>query len=329
MKRKIHIIAIGGTIAGTAPSPLDLTCYRAAALGIGEILDSLPPLPEEIDCTAEDLFRIESSGITADEWLTISRRINTLLASPECDGVVVTHGTDTMEESAFFLHLTVGSPKPVILTGAMRPATSLSADGPLNLYQAIIAAAATECRGLGTLVLMNGVLSAARDVRKINPVRTDAFTPVEMGAVGSIDENKVHIFYRPCRRYPFFTAAETAKTTVLPDVRIAFVHAGADAGMLHFFATQGADGIVIAGVGNGNISSPWRKAAAGLTAAGKMIVRTSRVNGFVNRNGAVCDDELGTIAAGNLSPQKARILLMLAMSRRLSAAEIQQIFDTY
>ena len=292
-------------------------------------MNALPPLPEGIDCTAEDLFRIESSGITAPEWLTLARRINTLLASPECDGVVVTHGTDTMEESAFFLHLTVESPKPVILTGAMRPATSLSADGPLNLYQAIISAASPECRELGTLVLMNGVLSSAREVRKINPVRTDAFTPVEMGAVGSVDENQVHIFYRSCRRYPFFTAAETAGTTGLPDVRTAFVHAGADAGILHYFADQGAAGIVIAGVGNGNISAAWRKAAAEVSAAGIMIVRTSRANGFVNRNGAVCDDELGTIAAGNLSPQKARILLMLALSRRLSAAEIQQIFDNY
>ena len=326
--RHIHVLAIGGTIASRAADPVICTTY-APLLSAADLVETLPSMRETVaNVTCEDFLKIDSASLTGDHWLSMARRIDELLAG-DVDGVVVTHGTDTMEETAYFLSLTVKSTKPVILTGAMRPASSMSADGPLNLYQAIQAAASDAAKGAGAMILMNGTLIAAREACKIQPVRPDAFTPREMGAVGCVADGKVEIFYRSLKAHTVDTPFNATEITSLPKVDVLYAYAGAEPEQLDDCVKRGAKGIAIACVGNGNLRPVWRDRIRKLAKLGIMVVRCSRANGFVNRNGAQDDDALGTISGGNLSAQKARILLMLALSKTTDPAEIQEFFDRF
>ena len=323
--RHVHVLAIGGTIASRAEDPAICTTY-APVLDAADLIASLPHPETVAEVTGEDFFRIDSASLTARHWLRLARRVTEVL-NGGADGAVVTHGTDTMEETAYFLNLTVKSRKPVILTGAMRPASSASADGPINLLQAIQAAASEKTAGFGAMILMNGTLIAAREACKIQPVRPDAFTPREMGAVGCVSDGRIEMFYRSTRAHTLDTAFDPAQLDDLPPVDVLYAYAGADPAMLDDCVKRGARGIAVACVGNGNLRPAWRDRIAELTTRGIAIVRCSRANGFVNRNGAQDDDALGTVAGGNLSAQKARILLMLALTRTDDPREIQACFD--
>ncbi|MBR2642614.1 MAG: asparaginase [Lentisphaeria bacterium] len=326
--RHIHVLAIGGTIASRAADPVICTTY-APLLSAADLVESLPPMRDTVaHVTSEDFLKIDSASLTGEHWLAMARRINELF-SGDVDGVVVTHGTDTMEETAYFLNLTVKSFKPVILTGAMRPASSMSADGPLNLYQAIQAAASDAVRGAGTMIFMNGTLLAAREACKIQPVRPDAFTAREMGAVGCVADGKVEMFYHSTKEHTLSTPFEAETLTSLPKVDILYAYAGAEPELLDDCVKRGAKGIAIACVGNGNLRPVWRDRIRELAREGITVVRCSRANGFVNRNGAQDDDALGTVSGGNLSAQKARILLMLALAFTSDPAEIQEMFDRF
>ena len=326
--KKIAVLAIGGTISSRSDDPLSTTNY-APVLSAEELTAELLSYcsAANIELFTEDIFKIDSASLSPRQWLQMAQRTQELLDG-DFDGVVITHGTDTMEESAYFLNLCVKSDKPVIFTGAMRPASALSADGPLNLYQAITAAASDVLRGCGVLVEMNGVLIAARDARKIHPTRTDAFTPVEMGKIGSITDGHIELFYIPAKCHTINSEFDCCRIKELPEVGVLYAYAGAPEELLDLCETRNMAGIVIAGVGNGNISTSWYSRAAEL--AKKMaVVRCTRANGFVNHNGSQNDDADGFISGGTLSAQKARILLMFAMANGYTGKRIQEVFDRY
>ena len=325
--KKIHLLAVGGTIASVSGDPLSCTNYKTVLNGEA-VLATLgrEKIADVAEVTVEDIIRLDSASLTVEHWLTLARRVSEVLES--CDGVVITHGTDTMEETAYFLNLCVKSSKPVILTGSMRPASAISSDAALNLYNAIIAAASDKLHNCGVLISMNGVLTSARDARKIHPTRPDAFTPIEMGTIGTVTDSVVELNYRSAKRHTFDSEFDCRTIQSLPEVRVLYAYADAPADWFDQCVDKGVSGIVIAGVGNGNLSSAWKRKVEELK--GKItVVRCTRTNGFVNRNGSQDDDALGTVSGGNLPAQKARILLMFARGAGLPLAEIQRVFGEY
>ena len=263
-------------------------------------------------------------------WLKLAARVNRLTADDEADGVVVTHGTDSMEETAYFLHLVVKSPRPVVLTGAMRPATSLSADGPLNLYNAVAVAADPEARGRGTIVVLNDDLHSARDVTKSNTTDVQTFVSPGPGLLGTASYGRIRYFRRPSRRHSVESEFSVEGQEDLPRVDILYAHANMHPDLVQASVAFGARGIVVAGMGNGNVTSA---AAAELTEAvkrGLVVVRSTRVvSGDVGRNIELDDDRLGLVAADQLNPQKSRVLLQLCLVRGMDSAAVQDAFYRY
>ncbi len=331
---RVAILATGGTIAGVQAHP-GAAAYRPGVLTLDHLLSQLPGLEKVAHLDGEQVSNIASQDITAERWLNLARRAAAHLDKPEVHGLVITHGTDTMEESAWFLRLVLRTEKPVILTGAMLPATHPEADGPNNLRSAVAIAASPSARGYGPLLLLNGELHPARDVRKTATEAIDTFQSPNDGTVGSaspagpaftVSASSI----RPAPGGGFDLAALDAAT--LPRVVVVAAHGDADAtvvdALLALPAERRPAGIVLAGVGNGNASAPLLAALERASREGIIIVRSSRTGrGLVNRNMEVDDDKLGWIAARALSPQKARILLALALTRTRDLAEIQGLFD--
>lgn len=330
VKPRIVILATGGTIAGTASDPATTVGYQVATLSVETLIQSVPSLAQVARVRGEQVFQIASENITPTHWLTLARRINTLLAQPDVDGVVITHGTDTLEETAFFLHLTVKSAKPVVLVGAMRPATALSADGPMNLFNAVVLAGSPEARGRGVLVSFDDRIEGAREVTKTHTEALGAFRSPEFGPLG-IFEGGRPVFYRQSpRRHTQNSEFSLDGIEALPAVEIVLAYAGAPRSIVESITAGGTQGLIYAGVGNGSVPQTIRPALTEARQKGVVIVRASRVgSGRVARNGEVNDDELDFVVADNLNPQKARILLMLALTRTHSTSEIQRIFREY
>lgn len=320
---RIALIATGGTIAGAAEDPTRQLGYRAGALDVRTMLATVPGLDALAVVEAEQLFAIDSAQIEFSHWQLLAARLQAVLEREDVDGAVVLHGTDTLEETAYFLHLCIDSDKPVVLTGAMRPATALGADGPMNIYHAVSAAAHPLCRGLGTVVVFGDILLAARGLQKRDSV-PGAFSADQYGRLGLVKDRDVFIYQRPTRRRGGFAVpARPPRVQMLS----AFVDLPA---RLVEAACADADGLVFAGVGNGNLRADWLQALAAAAARGVHVVRASRVsNGTTVRNGEVDDDRHGFISADNLTPVQARILLMLGLVRTRSASALQQLFDSY
>ena len=217
--KKIHILAVGGTIASVSSDPLSCTNYRTILNG-EEVLNLLgrDKLAGFADVTLEDIIRLDSASLSVEHWLTLARRTAEVLEN--CDGVVITHGTDTMEETAYFLNLCVKSAKPVIITGSMRPASAFSSDAALNLYNAVVAAASDKLENCGVQIAMNGTLYAAREARKVHPTRPDAFTAVEMGATGFITDSVVELYYRSAKRHTVNSEFDCRTIEKMPEVRV-------------------------------------------------------------------------------------------------------------
>ena len=330
MKKAIAIIATGGTIAGKASSSTETACYKAALLPINELIDEVPALQDIAAVSGEQLAQLDSADMTVDVWLALAARINELLSSPAVDGIVVTHGTDTMEETAYFLNLVVKSAKPVVLVGALRPANVMSTDGPMNLYNAVLLATADEAAGNGVLVSLNDTINCSRDVTKTNTALQDAFKAPELGYLGYIQAGRPYFYRRPARKHTYAAEFDLAGLAALPKVAIFYAHVDSDCCLADAAVAAGAKGIVVAGVGNGGMSAVIRDHLAALARRGIVIVRSTRVSsGIVTRNSAVNDDQCRFIAADTLSPQKARILLMLALTRTNDPAEIQRMFFEY
>lgn len=328
-KPRIAVLATGGTIAGQAGDASKTAGYKAGVVGVDKLLEAVPALSQVAQILAEQIASIDSKDMSTALWIALSQRINALLAEDDVDGIVVTHGTDTLEETAYFLHLTVKSDKPVVLTAAMRPSTALSADGPLNLLNAVTVAAQKSAWKQGVLVAFNNQIHSARDVTKTSTYAVDAFRSPEVGALGWVQDGRVE-FQRSALR-PHTTRTPFDAQAALPAVEIVASYAGASRAAIEAFVAAGAKGIVIAGTGNGSVHATLQQALADATKQGVAVVRSSRVgSGHVMRNGAASDDALGSVSAGTLNPYKARVLLMLALAANITdPAAIQQIFDTY
>lgn len=325
----VVILATGGTIAGAQPSEGD-PGYKSGAVSIEALIAAAPGLDRLANITGEQIASIGSQDMNDTIWLKLAERANKLLADPKIAGVVVTHGTDTAEETAYFLNLVIKSDKPVVLVGSMRPSTSTSPDGPLNLYNAVAVAADPIAKSLGVLVVSNDDLFAAREIQKSNTTDLQTFFSPNRGNLGEAYYGKTWIFGKPTQRHTVNSQFSVGPTTKLPRVDIVYAYEGVDGTMVEAARAAGAKGIVLAAVGDGNATKEMIDALAAAAKSGIVVVRSTRVgSGIVRRNIEVDDDALGFVASYELNPQKSRVLLRLALLKTQSPTEIQQIFADY
>lgn len=329
--KNIVILATGGTIAGVSGSITDTTSYHPAILHINAIIEAIAgPLSRIAHLSSEQIAQIDSVEMTHQIWFTLAHRINSLLASDQVDGIVVTHGTDSLEETAYFLNLVVKSKKPVVLVGAMRPASALSFDGPMNLYNAVILAASDAASGKGVLVTLNNTINSSREVTKTNTSLQDSFKAPELGYIGYLIEGQPHFYRNPTRKHTYLSEFEIDNLTELPPVAIIYGHVGNDNILPQAAVASGVKGLVYAGLGNGNMSKKMKETFMHIQEQGIVVVRSTRVSsGIVTRNGAVNDDLSNFIVSDTLNPQKSSILLALALTKTLDTAEIQRMFWEY
>jgi L-asparaginase len=331
-KPRVHILGTGGSISGIGPHRLDYTLYPEVGkkLTVAQMLERIPEARELAELTGEDVLQVGSPSIGPREWLQLADRIHALLAAPHPPaGFVITHGTATLEETAYFLHLTVKSDRPVVVTGAMRPPSAVGTDADLNLLDAIRLAAAPEAAGRGVLTMLNNEIQSARDVTKSNAFRVDTFDSRDFGVLGYVDSDARVLFYRAVTR-PHTTATpfDVRSRKELPRVDIVYSYAGADGVLVDALTARRPDGMVLIGFGGGSYPAAFLEAGKRAVQAGIPVVLATRSwNGRVvitpkkNADGfIVCDD---------LMPQKARILLMLALTVTQEREAIQEIFYTY
>jgi L-asparaginase len=330
-KPKIKVLATGGTIAGAQTSSSEVG-YKSGTFSVDDLIKAVPPLKDVADLTGEQLANIGSQTMNHDVWLKLAKRVNEVLKDGSTDGVVITHGTDTLEETAYFLSLVVKSDKPVVLVGSMRPATAISADGPANLYNAVALAASPEARGRGPMIVIDDEIHYAREAQKTNTTELDTFHSPNRGRAGVINVGRIEWFSQNTTRHT--TKSEFSvdgKTPAdLPQVEIVYSYENLGPEMVDFLVKEGVKGIVLAGVGDGNSTDAAIAALAAAAKKGVAVVRSSRTgSGVVARNVEVDDDKLGFIASMELSPQKARILLMLALMNTTDPSKLQQVFMQY
>jgi L-asparaginase len=325
----ITILATGGTIAGSGDSATKGE-YTSGEISVDELIKAVPDLDKLGHITGEQISNIGSQDMSKAIWLKLAKRVNELLAKPDCDAIVITHGTDTMEETAYFLNLTVHSRKPVILVGSMRPATALSSDGPANLYDAVTIAASHVAQARGVLVAMSGHIFSARDVVKSHTTNVDSFSAPGSGPIGQVQHGHVEFSEKTLKRHTFQSEFNVDTLNELPQVEI--IYGYADASPITVQALSEADiaGIVHNGLGNGNIPSSTMDALAHAQRKGIQVVRTSRAcEGPTTPNAEVNDSKYHFVASGSLNAAKARILLMLALTKTHDPKQIQALFNTY
>ena len=326
--KTIAIVATGGTIAGTGKKG-KTAAYHAGEIDIDSIIETIPEINEVAHIKEYQLMNIDSNEMTHEKWLILKNNIEEILSDDTIDGAVVTHGTDTLDETAYFLTLTLNTPKPVVLTGAMRPATATSADGPFNLYQAICLACHGESYNRGVLALFSNTIYSGRDVQKVNNYKIDAFDQKSFGCLGYMQDEKVYFFSMTFKQHTFGSMFSGKILKTLPNVAICYFYAGASPDVLEYHAKCN-DGIVIAGSGNGNYSKAWmKKIEECYEKYGTIFVRSSRVPLGIVFNDHVFDPKELCVAANTLSAQKARILLMLSLSETRDIKQIKEIFDRY
>ena len=326
---RIVILATGGTIAGAQLKEGE-PGYKAGTVSIPSLVNAAPGLTKLASISGEQIASIASQDMSDFVWLKLARRARELLASPEVDGIVVTHGTDTLEETGFFLSLVLRSEKPVVLVGSMRPATSLSPDGPLNLYNAVAVAADPAARGWGVLAVFNDEVHLARAIQKTNTTAVQTFISPNRGKLGEVYYGKV-IYFSSAAPLPTTTTTFALDSIeALPRVDIVCAHEGADDTFVKAAVAAGAKGIVLAGVGDGNASKEMIAALVEAAKRGVVVVRSTRVgSGIVRRNIELDDDGFGFVAAFDLNPQKARILLRMTLTQTRDVGEIQRLFEQF
>ncbi|GAB3758011.1 asparaginase [Ramlibacter monticola] len=300
---RIVVLATGGTIAGRAASAGDNLGYRAAQIGVGQLLEGLP-LPAGFAIEGEQVAQIDSKDMDFGTWGALAQRCAHWIAQADVAGLVVTHGTDTMEETAFFLQSVLAPSKPVVLTGAMRPATAVVPDGPQNLADALAVAGSGLARGV--CVVFAGTVHGAADVQKVHGYRVDAFSSGDAGPLAYVEEGRL----RQLRAWPEGTGAGALKDAAQwPRVEIVLSHAGATGATVQALVSDGVRGIVVAGTGNGTLHEALESALLAAQAQGVAVRRTSRcLQGRVLPHAG---DRLP--AAEGLTPVKARIALMLEL----------------
>jgi len=328
---RLLLIATGGTIAGTAASAARTQGYTAAALPVGALLDAVPALAGVADVVAEQPYAIGSQHLGSSHWLLLAARVRSAAADPSIDGIVIAHGTDTLEETALWLDLVCPRATPVVITGAMRPASALSADGPMNLYAAARVAADPDSRGAGTVVAFNDQVFGPDRVAKMHTSRVDAFASRDAAPLALLLDG------RCSWRIPARTAAAGRPTLAerlqplpgeLPRVDLIPQQVDGDPAIVDWLRSRGARGLVVAGTGHGSLSRPMQDALGAASAAGCVVVRASRLaGGPVLRGAAVDDDALGFISAGFVSPHKARLVTSAGLAAGLPRHELQAVFD--
>jgi L-asparaginase type II len=327
---RIAVLGTGGTIAGAGASSTQYAGYRAAVTGVEQLLAAIPSLQEVASLESEQVAQVASQNLGNATLLHLARRVNHWLIKDDCTGVVVTLGTNALEETAYFLNLVVKSRKAVVVTGAMRPSTSLSADGPMNLYQAVVTAASPLAAGLGVLVVMNGQVIAARDVHKMDTMTVDSFKAPVFGILGWVLDSQLRLYKTPARTHTFDTEFDTSEMDQLPRVDIVMGYQDDSGIALTAFVNAGAKGLVVAGAGTASVSDAMAEAASAAIRNGVVVVRAPRTaTGIVMRNIEFDDAKYGTVAGDTLSPVKAKVLLALALALGKSADEIQAAFDKY
>ena len=331
-KPRVYLVGTGGSISFVGRTRTDYTnySYEGKHLTIDQMLERVPETKGFADVRAEQFLNLGSTDITPEHWLGLAKRINQIFRDdPGAAGVAVTHGTATLEETAYFLNLTVKSSRPVVVTGAMRPPTGLGTDADVNLIDCIRVAAATQSAGRGVLTVLNNQIQAARDVTKTNSYRLETFRSNDVGLLGYADSDEEVVFYRDTTRaHTLNTEFDVAELAELPRVDIALAYGGADGLVVEALANAGVSGIVAAGLGSGG--SPPAMAAALKNAIGrgvKVVIATQAGSGRVMRTRRFTED--GYIVADNLSPRKARILLMLALTKTADNEEIQRMMMAY
>jgi L-asparaginase len=328
-KPNITILATGGTIAGAAATGTQ-SGYSSGAVGIDTMIAAVPGIEKLATIKGEQISSVGSQDMSFEILLKVANRINELLATPAVDGIVITHGTDTLEESAFFLNLVVKSDKPVVMVGSMRPSTAVSADGPLNLYNAVGVATDPNARGRGVLVLMNDWIHGAHSLTKTSTTAVQTFMSPLRGLVGVASYGKNDFYNNPPWKHTTGSEFDVKGVTALPRVDIVYAYLDMPADSIDAAVANGAKGIVIAGVGNGNMNKASVDAAARAVQKGVVVVRSSRVaTGSVGRNIELDDDKLGFVASDELNPQKSRILLSLALLKGHDAAAVQKLYYAY
>ncbi|WP_276318508.1 type II asparaginase [Helicobacter pylori] len=323
----IVLLATGGTIAGSGASA-SLGSYKSGELGIKELLKAIPSLNKIARILGEQISNSGSQDMNEEVWFKLAKRVQKLLNDSRIQGVVITHGTDTLEESAYFLNLVLHSTKPVVLVGAMRNATSLSADGALNLYNALSVAIDEKSANKGVLVVIDDTIFSAREAVKTHTTHTSTFKALNSGAIGSVYYGKVRYYMQPLRKHTTeseFTLLEL--NPPLPKVDIIYTHVGMTLDLFQASLNSHAKGVVIAGVGNGNVSTGLLKAMQEASEMGVVIVRSSRVGSGEITSGEI--DDKAFITSDNLNPQKARVLLQLALTKTNDKEKIQEMFEEY
>ncbi len=325
----IKILATGGTIAGAGQSATESN-YTAGKVGVDALIAAVPDMTKIADISGEQVVSIGSQDMNDEVWLKLAKRVNELLAQDDVDGIVITHGTDTMEETAYFLDLTVKSKKPVVLVGAMRPSTAMSADGPVNLYNAVVAATDEDSKGRGVLVTMNDTIFDARDVTKTNTTSVNTFQSPNFGPLGYIHNSDAKYQRSPERKHTTETVFDVSKLASLPKVGIVYNYANASDLPVKALIDAKFDGIVSAGVGNGNLYHTVFDQLEKASKDGIMVVRSSRTpTGSTTLDAEIDDAKYGFVASGTLNPQKARILLMLSLTQTKDYKDVQKMFQYY
>lgn len=325
-KPKVAILATGGTIAGSIDSAVATTGYTAGVVGVDVLIKAVPEIQNLAKIEGQQIANIDSSNMRDEIWLKLAQEINKLFASG-VDGVVITHGTDTMEETAYFLNLTIKSDKPVVLVGAMRPSTAISADGPKNLYNAVALAADKNAKGV--MVAMNDKIQSARGVVKTHTLNVDAFSSPDFGDMGYIVDGKVYFYNNVAKAHTKKTPFDVKNLKELPKVDILYSYSNDGSGVAaKALFENGTKGIVVAGSGAGSIHEAQKEVLKELLTKGLKVAVSSRVvAGRVAVSEA--DKKLGFISAEDLNPQKARILLMLALTKTNDPKKIQEYFLKY
>lgn len=325
----VVILATGGTIAGAAESGTQAG-YTSGQVGIQTMIDAVPGIKDIANVSGEQISNVGSQDMSIEIWLKLANRINELLKSDFIDGIVITHGTDTQEETAYFLNLVIESNKPVVTTGSMRPSTAVSAEGPLNLYNAIAVAADPKSKGRGVMVVMNDQIHSAQAVTKTNTTSVQTFMSPMQGLMGAVLYGQLE-FYRSAHGiHTIESVFSVDGVTELPRVDIIYACADCSADLIDLSVKDGAKGLVIAGVGNGNMTGAMLEASKKAVDKGIVVVRSTRVpTGYVLRNAEVDDDKYGTIASDELNSQKSRVLLMLCLLQERTPQEIQEFFYNY
>jgi L-asparaginase type II len=329
----VVLMSMGGTIASRGGDRLNITNYGRGFPRVDpqDWYKDLPELAGVANITVEDQRAPENrptGSETHEDFSRVAKRLNELAADPKVDGIVVTHGTNTMAETAYYMNLTVRTDKPIVFVGSQRPWTGLSGDGPRNLYDAVRVAASKEARGKGVLHCMNQFINTARDVDKTSAYRVDTFRGVDVGVLGFADPDRVVFYREPVRRHTSASEFAGQEFTSLPKVEVAFGYRDAPDYVIDAMVANGVKGIVVEGTGAGSPTSGQTAAIKRAQEKGVVVVATARTQG-----GRVQDTprrrEANIVPGDNLVPEKARILLQLALTKTSELAEIQRIFDEY